>query len=81
LILYIINGQYIIGCGGYVNGDGVITSPTWEKGDNEDKEHPDDCFWFIEARHEGETLLLKTANELPLLLGLDVRQIHPMIVS
>lgn len=74
-----------IGCGGYVNGDGVISSPNWGKGltsDGNDNEHPDDCFWFIEARYDGETLLLKRDSNEPLELDVVIQQFHnPIIVS
>ena len=43
------------GCGGYINGDGVIFSPQYEI-------TPYECFWFIEARHENGTVLLKKDN-------------------
>jgi len=74
-----------IGCGGYVNGDGFITNPNWGKGltiGGNENEHPDDCFWFIEARHDGETLLLKRDNNEPLELDVVIQQFHnPIIVS
>ena len=44
-----------IACGGYINGDGVINSPQFEI-------TPYECYWFIEARHEGGTVLLKKDN-------------------
>jgi len=57
-----------IGCGGYVNGEGVVTSPINNReltatvlgGDGNLADHlADQCLWFIEARHSGGTLLLK----------------------
>ena len=58
-----------IGCGGYVNGEGVVTSPIHNRestatviGGDENlvgKHSADQCLWFIEARHSGGTLLLK----------------------
>lgn len=55
--------MYYIGCGGYVNGAGIISSPNWSNEPLEDDkpalEYPDECFWFIEARQTGETILLK----------------------
>lgn len=58
-----------IGCGGYVNGEGVVTSPinnieltrTVIGVDQNLADHSsaDQCLWFIEARHSGGTLLLK----------------------
>ena len=79
-------GFFFIGCGGYVNslnGDSVISSPSnWyneleahESGSL--SEYPDQCFWFIEARHAAETVLLKSnvqsklgiPNPLPLIVS------------
>jgi len=58
-----------IGCGGYVNGEGVVTSPINNReltttvnigGDENLKDYlADQCLWFIEARHPGGILLLK----------------------
>jgi len=55
--------MYYIGCGGYVNGAGIISSPNWSneplENDEPALEYPDECLWFIEARQTGETILLK----------------------
>ena len=59
-----------------MSGDGLISSPYWDNngpdiGLIEEPEYPDQCFWFIEARHQGETLLLK---------ALEINLIHSPIV-
>nr|CAH0109675.1 unnamed protein product [Daphnia galeata] len=42
-------------CGGYVNGDGVVSSPNYLS----DDEDIDDCFWFVEARQSDSVVYLK----------------------
>lgn len=75
--------SYFIGCGGYVNGAGTISSANWgnELLDDDEpaaQEYPDECFWFIEARHAGETILLKkNASLVHQKLTLD----SPIVVS
>jgi len=49
-----------------VNGYGIIPTPDWNKileGNMSASEYPDECFWYIEARHEGGTVLLKRNNK------------------
>jgi len=55
----LINGY--IGCGGYINGDGVLSGPNWDgiKALEGDISSIDECFWFIESRYAGGTVLLK----------------------
>jgi len=53
------------GCGGFVNAligvNTQITNPhwySWPPGDEpETSKYPDQCFWFIEARHGSEAYL------------------------
>nr|CAH0109679.1 unnamed protein product [Daphnia galeata] len=46
---------FVPGCGGYVNGDGVVSSPNYLS----DDEDIDDCFWFVEARQSDSVVYLK----------------------
>lgn len=65
---------FYIGCGGYVNalnGDTQISNPHWYSVDlprpvpgtddetEYESKYPKQCFWFIEARHAGETISLR----------------------
>nr|CAH0107914.1 unnamed protein product [Daphnia galeata] len=45
---------FIPGCGGYVNGEGVVSSPNYLTDDD-----IDDCFWFVEARKNDGIVCLK----------------------
>ncbi len=52
------------GCGGYIYGDGVILIPNYLANNNADMS---DCFWFIEATTNENTILLtntKSASSL-----------------
>lgn len=75
----------ILGCGGYVNvlkDGGYVSSPNWN-GDLAMSEYPDQCLWFIEARNEGETILLRKDDSTSLSnLSLLLPQIRsPITVS
>nr|CAH0106919.1 unnamed protein product [Daphnia galeata] len=50
------NKPFVPGCGGYLNGDGIISIPN-NVANNTDFS---DCFWFIEARNHEDTILLST---------------------
>lgn len=56
-----------LGCGGYINGEGVIESPNENNliiaSDLADYEKY--CFWFLEARNEGDTTVLRIENPQP----------------
>ena len=54
----LINGY--IGCGGYINGDGVYLALIGMVSRLlKETSSIDECFWFIEARYAGGTVLLK----------------------
>ena len=61
----------ILGCGGYVNvlkGDSFVSSPIWKNSESAETinmTYPADCLWFIEARNEGETILLRKDTTTP----------------
>ncbi len=46
-----------IGCGGYVNGNGTISTPNYLANSG-----IADCIWFIEARQNEDAILLRMAN-------------------
>ena len=48
------------GCGGYVYGDGVVTSPNNLSNGSD----VTDCIWFVEARHSDGVILLKRNSDL-----------------
>jgi hypothetical protein len=43
------------GCGGYVNGEGLVSSPNYLSVADD----IDDCFWFVEARQSDAVVYLK----------------------
>lgn len=53
-------------CGGYINGDGIFSTPNYLT--NTDIS---DCYWFIEARNNGDTILLINFEFLSSSQGLD----------
>jgi hypothetical protein len=42
-------------CGGYVNGEGLVSSPNYLS----DADDIDDCYWFVEARQKAAVVYLK----------------------
>ncbi|EFX82885.1 hypothetical protein DAPPUDRAFT_240714 [Daphnia pulex] len=54
---------FVLGCGGYIYGDGVIPFPNYVANNTDIS----DCFWFIEATTNEDTILLtntKSASSL-----------------
>ena len=43
-------------CGGYVNGEGVVSSPNYSTDDDDIIE---ECYWFVEARQSDAVVYLK----------------------
>jgi hypothetical protein len=43
------------GCGGYVNGDGLVSSPNYLTDDDD----IDDCYWFVETRKNDAVVYLQ----------------------
>ncbi len=43
-------------CGGYVNGEGVVSSPNYSTDDDDIIE---ECYWFVEARQSDAIVYLK----------------------
>ncbi len=48
---------FFVECGGYINGEGIISTPNYLL--NSDIS---DCYWFIDARQNDDTILLVTSN-------------------
>jgi hypothetical protein len=48
------------GCGGYVYGNGLVTSPNNLPSSSD----VTDCIWFVEARHSDGVILLKKNSDL-----------------
>ncbi|KAK4009919.1 hypothetical protein OUZ56_019062 [Daphnia magna] len=50
---------FILGCGGYIKGEGVISTPTYSA-------NPDiaDCFWFLETKNSEDTIVLSNSDFL-----------------
>ncbi|KZS17538.1 Uncharacterized protein APZ42_016398 [Daphnia magna] len=50
---------FIPGCGGYIKGEGVISTPTYSA-------NPDitDCFWFLETKNSEDTIVLSNSDFL-----------------
>ncbi|XP_046458934.1 uncharacterized protein LOC124205536 [Daphnia pulex] len=47
---------FVPGCGGYVYGDGSVSSPNYLSNNNNDL---DECFWFVEARQSDGVIFVK----------------------
>ena len=54
-VLCELNFLILIGCGGYVNGEGVASSPNYLTDDDD----IDECYWFVEARKNDGIVCLK----------------------
>ncbi|XP_046458939.1 enteropeptidase-like [Daphnia pulex] len=52
------NEPFVPGCGGYIYGDGVIPIPNYVANNTDIS----DCFWFIEATTNGDTILLTNSK-------------------
>ncbi|KAK4011028.1 hypothetical protein OUZ56_020148 [Daphnia magna] len=54
-----ISEPFIPGCGGYIKGEGVISTPTYSA-------NPDitDCFWFLETKNSEDTIVLSNSDFL-----------------
>ncbi|XP_057365041.1 uncharacterized protein LOC130685734 [Daphnia carinata] len=48
---------FVPGCGGYIRGEGVISTPTYSA-------NPEitDCFWFLETKNSEDTLALSNSD-------------------
>jgi hypothetical protein len=53
----------ITGCGGYVYGDGSVSSPDYRFYNNDID--LDECFWFLEARQSDGVIFVKR-NRFPI---------------
>ncbi|KAK4011020.1 hypothetical protein OUZ56_020140 [Daphnia magna] len=50
---------FILGCGGYIKGEGLISAPNYSA-------NPDitDCFWFLETKKSEDTIVLSNSDFL-----------------
>ncbi|XP_046645173.1 CUB and sushi domain-containing protein 3-like isoform X1 [Daphnia pulicaria] len=51
------NESFVPDCGGYINGEGIISTPNYLLNTN-----ISDCYWFIDARQNEDTILLTMSN-------------------
>lgn len=64
---------FVPGCGGYIIGDGIISSPNYLSNAG-----VIDCFWFIEARNSEDTILLRrNSSYTPILTAALSHQVQP----
>jgi|LakMenEpi03Aug12_release.lakeMendotaPanAssembly.Ray.scaffolds.fasta_scaffold760237_1 hypothetical protein len=73
--VYLNTLQYI-GCGGYIIGDGIISSPNYLSNAG-----VTDCFWFIEARNSEDTILLRRNYSYPILTTALSHQVQPPLTA
>jgi hypothetical protein len=64
-----------IGCGGYVYGDGSVSSPNYLSNNNNDL---DECFWFVETRQSDGVIFVKR-NIAPILGSLTLPSELPIM--
>lgn len=70
----------MLGCGGYVYSNGVLSNPDWSKM-LEGNISASECLWYIEARQEGATVLLKKDNIERILDASDQKTRDSVVVS
>ncbi|KAI9558831.1 hypothetical protein GHT06_015620 [Daphnia sinensis] len=51
------NEPFVTGCGGYIKGEGVISTPAYST-------NPDitDCYWFLETKDSEDTIVLSNSD-------------------
>ena len=72
-----LNALQYIGCGGYLIGDGIISSPNYLS-----NAEIGNCFWFLEARNSEDTILLRRNTSInPITAATLSHQIQPLLIA